>query len=440
MKLDLKFAFEAPNTKVTLTEKEWLEAGQEAMEMVKLLNREEGNCKDGEVKMLGWQQFATEISEEEIEKIERLGEKLREKCEVVWLIGIGGSYLGARAVIEGIYGKNYNERLMALGLPKIYFLGADTDPVWLDFCIKETMGKRLGLVAISKSGTTLEPALALRFGLGLIEDEEGWQERVVMITDAKKGALKSLADRLKLETLVVPDNIGGRFSVMTPVGLLPMAMAGISIREYLAGVRMAKTAGADSEEFGENLAAQIAAWRWALWKKGGTAEYEVTNSQAFEANLDWLAQLEPESEGHSGHGIHVIPALFPRDLHSFGQLIQDGPRNCFEIAVKVGSEMEWTVPSSNLIGDGDGLGELAKSGKKIEEINAAVIDGALAAHYEGGVSALIVELEKLDDRSLAEYHYTMMKATAISGYLMGNNPFVQPGVVNWKQSLGKLLF
>lgn len=439
IKLDFKFAFDAPGTKVSMGRDEWQKLGERALEMVRKLNLGEGDNEDKGVKMIGWQKFATEISEEEIAKIEELGSRLREQCDVVWMTGIGGSYLGARAVIEGIYGKNYNERLMALGLPKIYFLGADTDPVWLDFCIHEAQGKKLGLVAISKSGTTLEPALALRFGLGLIEGEENWQGRVVAITDKEKGALKTLADRLKVDTLVVPDDVGGRYSVMTAVGLLPMSVAGISVREYLAGIRTAMAGGVDSEVWEENLAVQIATWRFGLWQKGGTVEYEVTNSQAFEANLNWLMQLEPESEGHDGKGVHVVPALFPRDLHSFGQLIQQGPRNCFEVGTKVRSEMEWTVPTSSLVGDGDGLGELARESKKIEEINEAVIDGAMRAHYEGGVSGLILELEKLDAQSLGQYHYLMMKATAICGYLMGVNPFVQPGVQLWKNQLQKLL-
>lgn len=438
MQLDFKFAFDAPSSEVKISLADWEKTGRQALKAVAQLNAGQGNCEDKGIKMLGWQTYARNMLENktELARIKKVAERLRQECDIIYMIGIGGSYLGGRAVIEAIYGPAFNELIS----PQIYFLGADTDPVFLDFCLKQAVGKRVGAIVISKSGTTLEPAMALRMVMPLIGDKKSeLRQRLVAVTDGKKGALKTLATEIGLDTFVIPDDIGGRFSVMTPVGLVSIATAGIDIESLLQGFVTAQTEGADEEkDFELNLAAQLAAWRATAWKAGARSEYQVTNSQAFGASIDWVTQLEAESEGHEGHGMHIIPALFPRDLHSFGQLIQQGPRNLIEIATRIQSQVNLRIPP-NQFGNLDNLDFLLEKKTTLETINQAVIDGALQAHYQNGAASVIIDLGELTPFTWGQYAYMMMKATAISGYLMGHNPFTQPGVQAWKDELGKII-
>ncbi|MCL2110305.1 glucose-6-phosphate isomerase [Microgenomates group bacterium] len=428
IKLNTTFAFN------NLTEAEYEKLLDTAMENVKKLNKGEGDNEDKGVKMIGWQEWANKISKSELEEIETAAAKLRE-CEVVWCIGIGGSYLGVVAMMEGIFGPYYNQTTNG-ERPQFYFLGADTDSDHLLQVKELSRGKKLGLIAISKSGTTIEPAMALRFGLQMLEEMKlSPTDHLIAITDGKKGALHDLANKLGASRLVVPDDIGGRFSVMTPVGLLPMAVAGIDIEAYLMGIRE-MMAVADSEQKEENLAAQLAAWRVGMMRLYKNVEYQVTDNRSFLGNLGWLQQLEAESEGHEEKGVHIIPSLFTRDLHSFGQLIQDGQRGCYEVATKIAPERTGIkVPALPKEHDLDGLEKIAAEGPTFDAINGSVIEAALSAHYASGVSAIIIELPPLSAYVLGEYHYLLMKATAISGYMLGVNPFTQPGVQAWKDQL-----
>lgn len=431
MRLNYKNMLNAALTKIQIQEKE-IQHGLERVKACLLqLNQGLGDNKDGAIPMIGWQTYAADIKKSEIDDIVSAANKLRRNCEIVFVIGIGGSYLGPRAVIEAIFGKNFNEVIS----PKIYFLGNDTDPDYYNFCLAQAAGKSVGVVVISKSGTTTEPALAFRYVKELIEKQHAADaaERIIAVTDKARGALRKLADGQGWKTFVIPDDIGGRFSVVTPVGLVPIALAGIDIVDYLKGFVSAK-ALCDSENVENNPAAMYALLRYLAWQKGAVAEYQITNSSAFEANIFWTMQLEPESEGHKGHGMHVVPGVFPRDLHSIGQLIQQGPRNLIEIATKIMKpRQDLKVPE--FAEDLDGLNYIPKNNLTLNDINKMTIDGPLAAHYADGVPNMTIELDEITPANLGKYHYMLMKATGLQGYLMGHNPFIQPGVQFWKDKL-----
>lgn len=431
MKLNYELMLNASKTKIQITEKDIQHNLERLHTVVAQLNHGNGDNKDGAVPMIGWQTYAQNIKRSLVEEIISAANKLRKKSEIIFVIGIGGSYLGPRAVIEAIYGKNYNEIIA----PKIYFLGCDTDPDYYQHCLKQAEGKNIGAVVISKSGTTTEPALAFRYIKELIEKqhEAESKERIIAVTDERKGALRKMADQEGWQTFIIPDDIGGRFSVVTPVGLVPIALAGVDIVDYLKGYTQAK-ALADSENVEKNPAAMYALLRYIAWQKGAVAEYQITNSSAFEANIFWTMQLEPESEGHKGHGLHVVPGVFPRDLHSIGQLIQQGPRNLIEIATKIMKpKQDLAVPEFSA--DLDGLNYIPKNNLTLNDINKMTIDGPLAAHYADGVPNMTIELEEITPNNLGKYHYLLMKATGIQGYLLGHNPFIQPGVQFWKDKL-----
>lgn len=431
MRLNYKNMISVSLTKVQIQEKEIQNGLEKVRTCLIQLNQGLGDNKDGVIPMIGWQNYAADIKKSEIDDIVSAANKLRRSCEIVFVIGIGGSYLGPRAVIEAIFGKNFNEVVS----PKIYFLGNDTDPDYYNFCLGQAAGKSVGAVVISKSGTTTEPALAFRYVKELIEKQHAADaaERIIAVTDKARGALRKLADGQGWKTFVIPDDIGGRFSVVTPVGLVPIALAGIDIVDYLKGFVSAK-ALCDSEKVEKNPAAMYALLRYLAWQKGAVAEYQITNSSAFEANIFWTMQLEPESEGHKGHGMHVVPGVFPRDLHSIGQLIQQGPRNLIEIATKIMKpKKDIEVPLFQ--DDLDGLNYIPKNNLTLNDINKMTIDGPLAAHFADGVPNMTIELDEITPANLGKYHYMLMKATGLQGYLMGHNPFIQPGVQFWKDKL-----
>ncbi|EFK95293.1 Glucose-6-phosphate isomerase [sediment metagenome] len=431
MQLIYNQMFNAPKTKIQITEKDVQHNLERLRTIITQLNQGQGDNKDGAVPMIGWQNYAQNIKRGLLEQIASAAHKLKRKCELIFVIGIGGSYLGPRAVIEALYGKNYNE----IFNPKIYFLGCDTDPDYYQYILRQAEGKSIGAVVISKSGTTTEPALAFRYIKELIERQHGTdaKERIIAVTDECNGALRKMAFQAEWQTFVIPEDIGGRFSVVTPVGLVPMAMAGVDIVNYLKGYTQAKPL-VDSENIEKNPAAMYALLRFLAWQKGAVAEYQITNSSAFEANIFWTMQMEPESEGHKGHGLHVVPGVFPRDLHSIGQLIQQGPRNLIEIATKIMKpKQDLEVPL--FPADLDGLNYIPKNNLTLNDINKMTIDGPLAAHYADGVPNMTIELEEITPTNLGKYHYMLMKATAIQGYLLGHNPFIQPGVQLWKDKL-----
>ncbi len=432
MKINYQNMLNTPNTQVKITAEELAGTLEKTKTIITQLNNGEGDIKDKTVKMIGWQDYAVNLTAEEINNIIDKSQALAKRSDILFVIGIGGSYLGPKAVIEAIYGKNYNDIIS----PKIYFLGCDTDPDFYSHCLKIATGKKVGAIVISKSGTTTEPGIAFRFIKELIENQHGSaaKEQIIAVTDQAKGALRKLADEEGYETFVIPDDIGGRFSVITPVGLVPIAAAGIDIKEYIKGYIDTKKLLDSTDNIENNPAAVYAALRYIAWTKGAAVEYQTTNSSFFEANIFWTMQLEPESEGHQGHGIHVVPAVYPRDLHSIGQIVQQGPRNIIEIATKImGTDNDLVIPRSeaNL----DELNYIPENKLSLNEINKMTIDGPLAAHYADGVPNMTIEIEKITPRNIGKYHFMLMKATGIQGFLMGHNPFIQPGVQFWKDKL-----
>lgn len=431
MKLNYQNMLNTPKTKINISEADLAAQADQVQKIIEMLNKGEGDNQDKGVPMLGWQTYAQELTKTNIQKIQNAAQNLTSKCDIVFIIGIGGSYLGPKAVIEAVYGKNYNDILKT----KIYFLGCDTDPEYYAHCLKIAAGKNIGAVVISKSGTTTEPAIAFRYIKQLIEKKQGQKAKdyIIAVTDAKKGALRKVADAEGYESFVIPDNIGGRFSVITPVGLVPIAVAGIDIAEYVQGYIDAKPV-IDLPNIKKNPAAMYAMLRFLAWQKGAAVEYQVTNSAFFESNIGWTMQLEPESEGHLGRGLHVVPAVFPRDLHSIGQIIQQGPRNIIEIATKI-LKPRVDLPVPKFADDTDELNYIPQNKLTLKDINGMTIDGPLAAHYAAGVPNMTIELDEISPRALGQYHYMLMKATGIQGYLLGHNPFVQPGVQFWKDKL-----
>ncbi|MDR2430817.1 MAG: glucose-6-phosphate isomerase [Candidatus Margulisbacteria bacterium] len=431
MKLNYANMLNTPGTKIQITAQELDAQAPQIKTLITRLNKGEGDNRDRGVPMIGWQTYARELTAADIRKIQDAARKLADSCEIVFIIGIGGSYLGPKAVIEAAHGKNYNDVLPA----KLYFIGCDTDPEFYAHCLKMAEGRKTGAVVISKSGTTTEPAIAFRFVRQLIEKKQGARARdyIIAVTDAKKGALRQLAAAEGYRSFVIPDNIGGRFSAITPAGLVPIAVAGIDIAAYVRGYIEAAPL-IDSADLYQNPAALYALLRFLAWQKGAAVEYQVTNSSFFESNLAWTMQLEPESEGHQGHGLHVAPAVFPRDLHSIGQIIQQGPRNLIEIATKIlEPRADLAVPES--AGDTDGLNYIPQNKLTLKDLNNMAIDGPLAAHYADGVPNMTIELDSITPFELGRYHYMLMKATALQGYLLGHNPFIQPGVQFWKDRL-----
>ncbi|MDR1997120.1 MAG: glucose-6-phosphate isomerase [Candidatus Margulisbacteria bacterium] len=431
MQLNYANMLNTPQTGIQITEAEVQAQLPGVKAIIEALNKGEGDNQDRGVPMLGWQTYARELTAADIQRIQETAQGLAARCDIIFIIGIGGSYLGPKAVIEALYGKNYNDLLKT----KIYFLGCDTDPEFYAHCLQIAADKNAGAIVISKSGTTTEPAIAFRFAKQLIAKKQGplAKDYIIAVTDARKGALRQAADAEGYASFVIPDNIGGRFSVITPVGLVPIAAAGLDIAEYIRGYVDAR-ADIDSPDPEYNPAAIYALLRFLAWQKGAAVEYQVTNSAFFESSIAWTMQLEPESEGHQGHGLHVVPAVFPRDLHSIGQLIQQGPRNLIEIATKIlKPRVDLEVPE--FADNTDELNYIRQNKLTLRDINGMTIDGPLAAHYAAGVPNMTIELEALTPFYLGKYHYMLMKATAIQGYLLGHNPFIQPGVQFWKDRL-----
>ncbi len=386
---------------------------------------------------LGWLTLPKDTSAELVARINATAKRLQEKCDYVVCVGIGGSFLGAKAVntaladnFEYYYAPNPNE-------PKVLYAGQNISEDYIAELEKLLTGKRFGIIVISKSGTTTEPAIAFRILKEKLEKEAGKdaaKDLIVAITDEKKGALRTLATQEGYETYVIPDNVGGRFSVLTPVGLLPIAVAGHDIQKLLDGAaNMATTVEHPSPE---NPAETYARMRNALYQSGKKIEILVNFDPKLHYFAEWWKQLYGESEGKDGKGIFPASVDFTTDLHSMGQWIQDGERTIFETVVSVAKPaVERRVPSdeANL----DGINYLA--GKRVDEVNKMAELGTQMAHVEGGVPNIRIELEQLDEYSLGQLIYFFEFACGVSGYMLGVNPFNQPGVEAYKKNMFKLL-
>ena len=406
-----------------------VKAAQEALE--------NGTCEGND--FLGWLHLPSSITPEFLNEIQAVANTLREKCEVVVVAGIGGSYLGARAVIEGL-GNSFAWLVNDKKNPTILFAGNNIGEDYLFELTSFLKDKKFGVINISKSGTTTETALAFRLLKKQCEDQRGKEEAkdvIVAVTDAKKGAARTCADKEGYKSFIIPDNVGGRFSVLTPVGLLPIAVAGFDIKQLVAGAAdMEKACGKDVA-FEENPAAIYAATRQALYTQAGKKIEIVCNFQPkLHYFAEWWKQLYGESEGKDQKGIFPAACDFTTDLHSMGQWIQEGERSIFETVISVETPNEKLLfphDDENL----DGLNFL--EGKRVDEVNKMAELGTRLAHVDGGVPNILVNVPELNAYYLGQLIYFFEKACGISGLLEEVNPFNQPGVEAYKKNMFALL-
>ncbi len=418
---------------IKFAEDEYKAAGEEAVAALKTVEDGTGAGND----FLGWVRLPEETPSDLVDSIEATAKRLRENCEYVVCVGIGGSYLGAKAVNTALENNFDAYYAPAPGNPKVLYAGQNIGEEYTAQLEQLLTGKRFGIIVISKSGTTTEPAIAFRILKELLEKQVGNEEAkklIVAITDARKGALRTMADNEGYETYVIPDNVGGRFSVLTPVGLLPIAVDGHDIKALLKGavdMENATTATDDS-----NLSLVYARMRNALYRAGKKTEILVNFDPRLHYVSEWWKQLYGESEGKDGKGIFPASVDFTTDLHSMGQWIQDGERTIFETVISVANvSLERRIPEDkeNL----DGLNYLA--GKRIDEVNKMAELGTKMAHVDGKVPNMRVEIEKIDEYNLGQLIYFFEKACGISGYMLGVNPFNQPGVEAYKSNMFRLL-
>jgi glucose-6-phosphate isomerase len=397
------------------------------------LNNKTGKGND----FLGWMDLPDGISEDLISDIEDVAKNLRAKSEISVVVGIGGSYLGARAIIDSL--AHHFHQIKNGNNPVVVYAGQNISEDYLTDLLDVLDDKDYTLTVISKSGTTTEPAVAFRLLKAHLENKYGKEEsknRIVAITDVERGALKELANQEGYKTFVVPDDVGGRYSVLTPVGLLPIAVAGFNIRELLAGAKNMKHHLVNSNSIDENPVAAYAAVRNALYTSGKTTEIMVNYEPRLYYFTEWWKQLYGESEGKENKGIFPAGVSFTSDLHSMGQYIQEGLRNIFETVLSVEKpKSKLLVPrdEANL----DGLNYI--SGMPIHEVNHKAETGTTLAHIDGGVPNLKITIPEINENNLGELIYFYELACALSGYILDVNPFDQPGVEAYKKNMFALL-
>jgi glucose-6-phosphate isomerase len=388
---------------------------------------------------LGWVDLPVDYDKEEFSRIQKSAEKIKSDSDVLLVIGIGGSYLGARAAIEMLNHSFYNALPKEKrSTPQVLFLGQNISSTYMRDLMDLLEGKDFSINVISKSGTTTEPAIAFRIFRKMLEEKYGVEEarkRIYATTDKSKGALKTLANDEGYETFVVPDDVGGRYSVLTAVGLLPIAVSGVEIEQMMKGAAEAREDFSKSE-LTENPAYQYAAVRNVLYNKGKTIEMLINYEPGLQYFSEWWKQLFGESEGKDQKGIFPSSANFSTDLHSLGQYVQEGRRDLFETVIKV-QEPRHELKIEKADSDLDGLNYLA--GETVDFVNNKAFEGTLLAHTDGGVPNLIVEIPAMDAYTFGYLVYFFEKACAMSGYLLGVNPFDQPGVEAYKVNMFALL-
>ena len=398
-----------------------------------MLHRGTGKGSD----FLGWLHLPTSIEEAELEDIEKTAAALRE-CEIVVAIGIGGSYLGTKAVVEAI-NSSFDWLKKERNNPVLLYAGHNIGEDYLYELYEMLKGRKFGIIMISKSGTTTEPAIAFRLLKDLLEKQEGKEiakKYIVAITDKKRGALRTLANENGYKTYEIPDNVGGRFSVFTPAGLLPIAVAGISIRDLVKGAVDMESAIGIEVPFAKNIASIYAAVRNALYEEGKKIEILANFHPKMHYIGEWWKQLYGESEGKDGKGIFPASVDLTTDLHSLGQWIQEGERIIFETVISVeNTEYEMCVPINET--DLDELNYL--KGARIDKVNKMAELGTQMAHIDGGVPNIKITLPKLNEYYIGQLFYFFEKACGISGYVLGVNPFNQPGVEAYKKNMFALL-
>lgn len=404
-----------------------------AVEAMNTLMNKTGEGND----FLGWVDLPTEYDKEEFGRIQKAAEYIKKNADVLIVIGIGGSYLGARAVIEAIKSQNYN--LLCKDTPQIFFIGNSISPSMLNEIVELCADKDICVNVISKSGTTTEPAIAFRVFREMVNSKYSPEEaakRIFCTTDKEKGTLKELADKEGYETFVVPDDVGGRYSVLTAVGLLPIAVAGIDIESLMAGAAKAQKELCEPS-LEKNDCLRYAAARNCFYDKGKRLECFVSYEPCMTMFNEWLKQLFAESEGKDGKGLYPVSCVFSTDLHSVGQFIQEsGSSLMFETVVKFDSPVsDYVIKEEE--GNIDGLNFLA--GKTMSYVNEKARQGTLLAHTAGGVGNFIIEADAIDAENIGYMIYFFEKACAISGYILGVNPFNQPGVESYKKNMFALL-
>ncbi|MDE5995805.1 MAG: glucose-6-phosphate isomerase, partial [Eubacterium sp.] len=406
---------------------------ERAVQAMNTLHAKTGEGND----FLGWVTLPTDYDKEEFARIKTASEYIKKNCDVLIVIGIGGSYLGARAVIEALKSPNYNA--LAKDTPQIYFIGNTISPSMVTELVSICEDKDICINVISKSGTTTEPAIAFRVFRDLIykkysEDEAA--KRIFCTTDKARGTLKELADEQGYETFVVPDDVGGRYSVLTAVGLLPIAVAGIDIDALMSGAKFAQDS-LNSENIEENDCLKYAAIRNCFYEKGKKLECFISYEPCMTMFNEWLKQLFAESEGKDGKGLYPVSCIFSTDLHSVGQYIQEsGSDLMFETCLKFNNPLDdFTITEQE--GNIDGLNFLA--GKTMSFVNEKARQGTLLAHTEGGVANLILEANGITAEDIGYMIYFFEKVCAVSGYILGVNPFNQPGVESYKKNMFALL-
>ena len=420
---------EIQNTKNFINNSELAEYKKKAIQANESLHKKNGLGND----FLGWVDLPFEISDELISDIENTAKKIAEKIDITVTVGIGGSYLGAKAVIEAL-SDNFSAH-KETDFPKIVFAGNNLSEDYLFELLELLKNKSWAICVISKSGTTTEPAVAFRILRKELEKKYGKteaSERIIAITDKEKGALKKLADKNKYKTYIIPDDVGGRFSVLTPVGLFPIALAGFDIKKILEGAKKQ----AEKLEKSDNDAETYAAVRNILYNNGFTNEILVNYNPKLSFFAEWWKQLYGESEGKNGKGIFPASVSFTTDLHSLGQYIQDGKRNIFETVISV-EKSKYKITLEKDIDNSDKLNYLA--GKHIEEINKSAELGTLKAHITGGVPNIRISIPEINEYHIGELIYFFEKACGISGYMLGVNPFNQPGVEEYKRNMFEIL-
>lgn len=388
---------------------------------------------------LGWIDLPTNYDKDEFTRIQKSAEKIQSDSDVLIVIGIGGSYLGARAAIEALSHSFHNDLDGSKRKgPKVYYVGNNISSTYVTHLLEAIEGKDISVNVISKSGTTTEPAIAFRIFRKLLEEKYGVEEarkRIYATTDAERGALKKLATEEGYESFVIPDDVGGRFSIFTAVGLLPIAATGLDIQKMMDGAKAAQE-DLSTPDLMKNEAYQYAAVRNALYSKGKTTEMMVNYEPSLHYVNEWWKQLYGESEGKDGKGIFPAAGDFSTDLHSLGQYVQDGRRNLFETVLHVGQVNE-QVTIEEEASDLDGLNYLA--GKDMQFVNDRAYEGTLLAHIDGGVPNLILNIPELNEYHFGYLIYFFEKACGMSGYLLGVNPFDQPGVEDYKRNMFALL-
>ena len=427
IKLDLSYS--------GITEKEIMKYEKEVKEIYNKLNEK----SEDENEFVGWLKLPENYDKKDFERIKKAAKRIRKNSEVFVVIGIGGSYLGARAVIESLTSNFANMFPDSVRKsPQIFFVGNSISPNYVNELITCIGDKDVSINVISKSGTTTEPAIAVRIFREFLESKYGVEEareRIYVTTDKKKGALKQLADDEDYETFVIPDNVGGRFSVLTPLGLLPIAVAGIDINKLMEGAKNAQYNYSDNG-VKYNQCYRYAIVRNILYKKDKTVEILANYEPKFHYFTEWWKQLYGESEGKEHKGIFPTGVDLSTDLHSMGQYIQDGKRNLFETVINV-EETKTDITIKRDEDNIDGLNFL--EGKTMDYVNKQAMQGTIEAHVSGGVPNIIISIKRLDEENIGELIYFFELACGISGSILGVNPFDQPGVEAYKNNMFRLL-